>query len=44
MARRPLRETSMKIILQPQLASHADASRKRTGYKTSSLPEGNVAI
>jgi hypothetical protein len=34
----------MKIIRQPQLAARADASRKRAGYKTSSLPEGNVVI
>jgi hypothetical protein len=43
MARRPLKGGEMKIIRQ-QLASHADASRKRTGYRTSSLPEGNVAV
>jgi hypothetical protein len=34
----------MKMIRQPQMASRADASQKRIGYKTSSLPEGNVAI
>jgi hypothetical protein len=44
MARRPLREASMKIIRQPQLASGADASRKRAGYETSSLREGNAVI
>ena len=44
MARRPLKEASMKIIRQPQLASRADASRKRIGYEASSLPEGNVVI
>jgi hypothetical protein len=44
MARRPLREASMKIIHQPQLLSRADASRKRIGHETSGLPRGNVVI
>jgi hypothetical protein len=44
MARRPLREASMKIIHQPQLASRVNASRTRAGYKPSSLPGGNVVI
>lgn len=34
----------MKKIRQSQPASRVEASRKRTGYKTSSLPEGNVVI
>jgi hypothetical protein len=44
MARRPLKDASMKIIRQPQMASRADASQKRIGYKVSSLPEGNIVI
>lgn len=34
----------MKIIRQPQRPSRADASSKRTGHETSSLPEGDVVI